>query len=336
MISHCHERRFLTAVTCFGLAFALLLTTPSPVFAWQSVAAKQRYAAALSEWIEDLARQIEELKRLEGLGNVAQGERDFNEAQLAAIEYELTRLNGESGPAADSLQKFIDIEKQRLERLQPLRKLNVVPAISLTHVRSGLHFGLFHMAAYTKKQDQVLQHLNEFVSLSKQEVSVYESAIKTQSVSPCELSVANHQLLFARYLLAKRKNSLPALLPELRRINSRLESDWHAAKDLHQRRLIPLLDAYFMHLFYLESQLLIAAIEGSRESMQDLLEQRIALHERVLDKGRQIGWGPILPVNFQSNLENLLSCSSAFERYLLDRLRKTGEFEYESMLLFGL
>ncbi|MEM8736507.1 MAG: hypothetical protein AAGG44_19915 [Planctomycetota bacterium] len=306
------------------------------MIARESPNAKEEYSAALGKWIEDLGRQIDELKRLEELGNVAEGERDFNEAQLAAIQYERIKLAGDKDGAADALQRFIDIERQRLERLQPLRKLNVVPAISLTHVRSGLHFGLFHMAAFTNQQGQVIENLSEFVTLSQQEVSVYQAAIKSNSVSPCELSVANHQLLFAQYLLAKRNNSLEDLLPEIKKINSRLERDWLAAEDLHERRLIPMLDTYFMHLFYLESQLLIAAIEGSQETMQDLLEQRIALHDRVLKKGRQVGWGPILPVNFQSNLENLLLCSSAFERYLLHRLRTTGEFQYESMLLFGL
>ena len=91
-----------------------------------------------------------------------------------------------------------------------------------------------------------------------------------------------------------------------------------------------------MHLYYLESQLLIAAIEKRQDAMENYLEQRISIHDGVLRKGREVGWGPVLSVNFQSNLENLLSCSSAFDRYLLDRLHETGEFEYESMLLFGL
>jgi hypothetical protein len=327
--------RRIVVWTFFALVFPFLPDC-HPLNAGQVEESREQYARALQNWVDVLELQIEELERLEGLGTVTEGERDFNQAQLAAINYELAKLEGKRQVAEPHLQDFIDIEKRRLARLKPLRRLNAVPAITMTHVRSGLHFGQFHMAQFNDQTPEVIKHLEEFAKLSEQEVASYQQAVQSNSVSPCEVSVAHHQLLFARYLLGKRQDNLEEILPEIRRINTLLENDWLAAEVLHKRRLITLLDAYFMELYYLESQLLIAAIESSQDSMADLLQQRVALHNRVLQKGRSLGWGPILPVNFQLNLENLLSCSAAFDQFLHDRLRATGEFEYESMLLFGL
>ena len=70
--------------------------------------------------------------------------------------------------------------------------------------------------------------------------------------------------------------------------------------------------------------------------MARFLRQRITLHDRVLAMGRDVGWGPTVAIYAQVNLERLLACSSAFDQFLLDRLEATGEFEYESMILFGL
>ncbi|MEM7475820.1 MAG: hypothetical protein AAF483_12580 [Planctomycetota bacterium] len=307
-----------------------------PAGAWQVEESKERYAKCLGKWIVELKSQIQELVRLEELGQVTEGERDFNEALLAAIQYESKRL-GRDGPQAElHLQEFIAIEQRRLDRLKPLRQLNAIPAITMTHVRSGLHFGKFHMARLKGRRPQEIEQLKEFVRLSEREVESYILAVKSSSVSPCEVSVANHQLLFARYLLGKRQGDFETILPEIHNINLRLESDWLAARKLHERRLITLLDAYIMELYYLESQLLLAAIEGAKGSMTDLLRQRVELHNRVLAKGREVGWGPTVALFSQVNLECLLSCSSAFDRFLLDRLVANGEFEYESMLLFGL
>ena len=332
-----HPIRIRSFVVC---AFALLTVawcpTTKPLCAWQVGNSKERYAESLEKWSGELKSQVRELKRLEELGNVAEGVRDFNEAQLAAINFELAQLGKDRESAESNLQDFIAIEQRRLERLQPLRRLNAVPMITMTHVQSGLRFGQFHMAKFKDQPEQVLEHLEDFVKLSEQEVECYQTAIKANSVSPCEVSVAKHQLLFARYLLGKRRGNFDEILPGIRDINARLESDWLAAKKLHKRRLISLLDAYIMHLYYLESQLLIAAIEGPTDSMAEFLQQRIALHNRVLAKGREVGWGPTVAINSQVNLENFLSCSSAFDQFLLDRLNATGEFEYESMLLFGL
>lgn len=297
---------------------------------------KKHYADKLEQWGRELKIQVQELERLEEVGNVVVGERDFNEAQLAAINFELAQLRQDKESAEENLQEFISIEQRRLNRLEPLRRLNAVPAILMTHVQSGLRFGQFHMAKFRNQPAQVINYLEDFVVLSEQEVECFQSAIKSNSVSPCEVSVANHQLLFARYLLGKRQRNFHEILPAIRDINSRLENDWLAAKKLYERRLVTLLDAYLMELYYMESQLLIAAIEGPRDEMANLLEKRVALHDRVLEKGRRVGWGPTVAIYSQINLENLLSCSSAFDQFLLDRLNATGEFEYESMLLFGL
>lgn len=320
----------------FVVLSVLCLLSANPLSAWQNEKFSARYAESLEHWGSELKLQIRELSRLEKLGTVAQGERDFNEAQLAAINFELARLRGTKQSAEQELLDFIAIEQRRLERLEPLRQLNAVPMLAITHVRSGVHFGLFHLAKSKRQPQPVIKHLEEFVKLSEQELECYQSAIRANSVSPCEVSVAHHQLLFSRYLLGKRQNNFDEILPEIRAINARLESDWLAAKKLHEQRLITLLDAYFMELYYLESELLIAAIEGSRDAMAGLLQQRIALHNRVLAKGQEVGWGPTVAIYSQINLENLLSCSSAFDQFLLDRLKATGEFEYESMLLFGL
>lgn len=316
--------------------FALCGLVTKPAGAWQIKESKQRYAKCLEQWIVELESQVQELVRLEALGNVVEGERDFNEALLAAIQYESKRLARDGEQAELHLREFIAIEQRRLERLKPLRRMNAVPAITMTHVRSGVHFGKFHMASLKGQPPQVLEQLREFVRLSEQEVESYQTAVSSNSVSPCEASVANHQLLFARYLLGKRHGNFETILPKIRDINKRLKSDWLAAKKLHERRLITLLDAYTMELYYLESQLLIAAIEGTKDLMADLLRQRIELHDRVLAKGREVGWGPTVALYSQVNLESLLSCSSAFDQFLLDRLIATGEFTYESMLLFGL
>lgn len=325
-----------SSILILSFSLALIALSPKPLFASDVRDAKNKYAESLEKWVAELELQIKQLVKLEKLGNVAEGERDFNEAQLAAIRFELARIIGDPANARPHLQEFVDIEQRRLERLKPLRKLNAVPLITMTHVRSGLHFGKFHMAKLKKEAAQVVEQLEEFVSLSEQEVDCFQNAVEAESVSPCEVSVANHQLLFARYLLGKRQGNFDEILPEIRAINQRLETDWLAAEKLHQRRLITMLDSYIMHLYYLESELLIAAIEDDRETMAKLLEQRITLHDRVLKKGREIGWGPTVAINFQINLENLLSCSSAFDQFLLARLSATGQFEYESMLLFGL
>lgn len=331
------QPRIRRVVLYAAMTFAFpLLPATSRLSAGQVEDSQANYALALTKWVRALELQIQELERLEGLGNVTQGERDFNQAQLAAINHELAKLEGDRQSAEPYLQDFIGIEQRRLERLKPLRKLNVVPLLTMTHVRSGLNFGQFHMAEFREQPAQVIKHLIEFVRLSEQEVACYQAAIKTNSVSACEVSVANHQLLFARYLLGKRQDNFDEILPEIREINKRLENDWLAAEKLHKRRLITLLDAYFMRLYYLESELLIAAIEGSQDTMVDLLQQRVSLHDTVLEKGRVVGWGPTAAINFQVNLENFLSCSSAFDRFLSERLQATGEFEYESMLLFGL
>lgn len=324
---------FLCVVIAIALQF---LPASARLRAGQVEDSQAKYALALKEWVRALELQIQELERLEGLGNVTQGERDFNQAQLAAINHELAKLAGDRQSAEPYLQDFIGIEQRRLERLKPLRKLNAVPLLTMTHVRSGLNFGQFHLAEFEKQPSRVIKHLKQFVALSEQEVACYQAAIETNSVSACEVSVANHQLLFARYLLAKRQDNFDEILPEMRKINVQLERDWLAAAKLHERRLLTLLDAYFMQLYYLESQLLIAAIEGSEGTMVDLLQQRVSLHDKVLEKGRVVGWGPTAPINYQLNLEHFLSCSSAFDRFLSDRLQVTGEFEYESMLLFGL
>lgn len=319
------------------LALSLPLVPPlKPLNASQTEESKEQYVQSLRSWVLDLESQVAELRRLEELGNVAQGERDFNEAQLAAIKYEIAKINEDRQTGEPPLQDFIDIEQRRLTRLQPLRRLNAVPAITMIHVRSGLHFGLFHRAQLKEQPTQEIEHLEEFVRLSEQEVASYQMAIQTNSVSLCEVSVANHQLLYARYLLGKRQDNLNEILPEILKINARLKTDWLAAKKLHERRLINLLDAYFMQLYYLESQLLIAAIEDAEESMVDLLQQRVSLHDEVLKKGREVGWGPTVAIYSQLNLEYFLSCSSAFDQFLLSRLEESGEFEYESMLLFGL
>lgn len=327
-----------SCIASFVLAFLIIAWSPTvePLRAGQVEESKERYAESLENWGRELTLQIQELERLEALGSVTEGERDFNEAQLAAINYELAQLVGERQNAEPHLRDFVAIEQRRLERLKPLRRLNAVPLVTMTHVQSGLRFGQFHLAKFKGQPRQVIHHLEDFVRLSEQEVECFQLAVRTNSVSPCEVSVAHHQLLFARYLLGKRQGNFDELLPAIRDINSRLESDWLAAEKLHQQRLITLLDAYFMHLYYLESQLLIAAVEGPRDVMSKLLQQRIALHDRVLAKGREIGWGPTVAINSQINIENFLSCSSAFDQFLLDRLNATGEFEYESMLLFGL
>ncbi|MEM1081754.1 MAG: hypothetical protein AAGH65_09265, partial [Pseudomonadota bacterium] len=121
--------------------------------------------------------------------------------------------------------------------------------LTMTHVKSGLRFGQFHMAKMSGQRPQVMEHLEEFVKLSEQEAECYDQASRTNSVSQCEVSVANHQLLFARYLLGKRRGNFDELLPGIRDINLRLESDWLAAKKLHQQRLITLLDPYVMELY---------------------------------------------------------------------------------------